>query len=192
MKTIITVPTIDLLACATIAPTKDSRPELNGVYLDKNCMVATDGHRLISIPYSAETVGSQNEFAPIIVPTSAVAALRKLITARERNDSETSILVEDTPTTSQYHLSCGVYLGYFTPVNMPYPPYDRVIPKEIANPSMEGITFNWEYMANFSKIAGMYGDKCKVVVLTPNGRGSALASMPIRPDITLVVMPWRV
>jgi DNA polymerase-3 subunit beta len=104
--------------------TEESRPILNGVLWelkpDSMRMVATNGHRLAKMEMSIKPSGAPA--ADLIVPPKALEQIRRLFPA----DEELEIARGDN------HLAFrSPFTAVYTRlIEGPYPPYDKVIPKD--------------------------------------------------------------
>lgn len=168
-----------LEACTIIAPKDNVRYYLNGVLFDKDCVVATDGHRLLKIPHT-ETIDE-----PFIVSIEAINNLREQLTPKQRKDSELII--------SDIYLECCGMVAKFKPVDGKFPGYTRVIPEKYDLNLEDNQCYNWHYMADFQKINYILGgDKELGVQLLPNGLSGALVKFKVHPLVTGVIMPARI
>lgn len=163
-----------LHAMATLAAKKDIRPQLNGILVEWSAtatrIVATDGHKMgiYNLPdQDNPNIGS------VIIPLEALAGLK-------------GDVVVDWNT-----LTTPDSVKQFRPIDMVYPDYRRVMPRDKAN----GIAgqFNVDYMAQFQKVAKMLGKKDDYAVFYHNGlRESARVTVTSTPNFLGVIMPMRI
>ena len=180
MKTVITIKAVDLFSCAIIAPSDDSRSYLNGVYINQECMISADGHRLIKIPHDQP---SENKFE-MVIPIECIKSLK--LSAKEKSQADVSIL----ETEDGNFLTSGSKQVYFKPIKEKYPQYERVIPdRSKLSGELGEMTFNWDYMSDFSKIAKLNGDRSQSVKLIPDRKNAAMCEIKVRPDYVCVIMP---
>ena len=163
-----------LHAMSTLAAKKDIRLQLNGVLVEWSAtttrIVATDGHKLgiYNLPdQDNATSGS------VIIPLEALTGLKGDV-----------IIGENTLTTSDS-------VKQFRPVDMVYPDYRRVMPRDKAS-GIAG-SFNVDYMTQFQKVAKMLGNKTSCAVFYHNGeREAAKVSVSSTVNFLGVIMPMRV
>jgi len=179
-----------LLSALIIAPKKDVRYYLNGVFVSVDRVVATDGHRMFGYDLSAtyqeggDNFDNDQPIEPIIIPRESIEQLNKSLTAKERRDAVITIIkIND-----HYVLCHGSIEIMFKPIDGKYPDYKRVIPKDYT-PKYHS-SYNWAYMADFQKISKLLGNKFGVARLLPNGNDSALVILPDA-AATCVIMPMR-
>lgn len=182
------------LAAATICQaSKDVRYYLNGVLLTDNAgagarILATDGHRLISIRDYDGTVSGDAE--PTIVAFSGEAL--KALRAKKNADESVSVTIGAAGvivTVAGISYPCAVVDGQF-------PDCDRVIPapEDRAGITGEFPAFNPVYLADFAKIATTLatGAVAPIRLHLSSERDSARIEYPHAPEVVGVLMPIRV
>ena len=192
MKTLLTFPTRYLFAANVCAAKKDVRYYLNGVLVTNNEMVATDGHRLLMIPFADDdkvTLETEEDLA-IIIPVDAIKVLYSQLAPKERRESETRLRLAEV--SGEYCLEANGKMAIFQPIDGRFPSWQAIVPKiDIPEPHS---CFAWGYMADFQKVELLLseGVKCGSVELITNGFNSALVKFPRYPGVVGVLMPVRV
>ncbi len=183
------LPLVLLKAALICASKNDIRFYLNGVAIDQGHIVATDGHRMFYAPLE-----SIKEMPQVIIPRDAIEFLvKKAAGVGKKNPEEVIVKVEIDGT--QGKLIVREYQENFRPIDGKFPEWKRLIPKS-AMQKYEGQTlmFNWQYMADFQKIAKLLGCKNQGVELSP----SSISTQPAIIDFyhplfpcNGVIMPMR-
>jgi len=153
-----------LEALAIIAAKQDVRYYLQGVAINQSHLVATDGHKLAAIPL----VNPAPELE-LIIPTDAIKAACKSTSVKVRKD------VNVTIDTDAHTLTVGTMGATvpFVPVDGRFPQQWKDILATHTAPVDHGL-FNWQYMADFQKMAVILtGKKNASVEMIPNGGNAA-------------------
>ena len=153
------IPMNSLRAAMSIAPAKDIRYYLVGVYVDTSAgkIVATDGHKLF-VCY-----GPTAPVDPFIIPLDDLARVLKSFPAtynRGRDNACEAITVSVTKTDGKVWLTMEGYAGAkftFTAVDGRYPDYTRVIPQVVG--PMEFAVYNAAYLAEAFDAIAIYRNK---------------------------------
>jgi hypothetical protein len=136
------ITTLDTLqACARFAGKEETRPYLNGVFIERDRMTATDGRALIHIKPHNGMYWDNGEFTPFILPAETIKAIKvkakRFETVRILLDTTenrlyalavTSSVVNDSGM-AEYLVDKGLSLSY-QPIEGTFPEYKRVIPAE--------------------------------------------------------------
>jgi DNA polymerase-3 subunit beta len=182
MKLTITHDTIKALLL--IAPKSDIRYYLNGVCVDVRAgtvtLVATDGHRLLAVPVSADNVESATD-GQYIIPRDTLDAVKPA----KYGKSAAPITVEivDARITIT-----GATTATSPTVDGRFPDWRRVTPTSANN---EPAQYQPEYIAAFGKIGELFGGKNVKCVIHHNGDAFTLVTFPCSEALG-VIMPLRV
>ncbi len=157
------VPLILLKSALVCAAKNDTRFYLNGVAIDQGHIVATDGHRMFYAPLE-----SVNELPQIIIPREAIEFIAKKTTGIGKKDPE-KVNIKIHINGNKGTLNVLDCTESFTLIDGKFPEWKRIIPKS-AMQKYDGQTlmFNWQYMADFQKIAKLLGCKHSGVELSPS------------------------
>lgn len=115
----------------------DVRYYLNGIYIDGNKAVSTDGHR-ITIAKLDETIP-----AKIIIPGDQISIALKNV----KKDGIIWLCLED----NKWHLGAAGLVLPFTPIDARYPDYRRVVHLQITPPTTLPL-INPDYYGDIQKI----------------------------------------
>ncbi len=171
-------------AAMLIAPKQDVRYYLNGVFFDEECIVVTDGHRLLKIKHSADIS------EPFIVPCEALDTLRKQLTKKQRESDVRLPAVDTLLEISDKYLECAGKVAKWQPVDGTFPEYQRVVPS--TNETKLHHCFNWNYMADFQKMNAIFGGgNGSGVSLYTNGERGAKVEFKADDKALGVIMPIR-
>jgi len=182
-----------LTALRHIAPKSDVRYYLNGVHVQYNSekdadnltFTATDGNMLGRFTDTALDDSGEKysgESFELIVPLETLAAIK--VGARHPG---TAIL---TGTGDDWVITDGNTSHRFTPIDGKFPNADIVIPT--GEPSNEPAPFNFELLANFTKVSkAMRVPRPGCFQIEYNGMASARVTHYKLPDFIGVVMPFR-
>lgn len=170
----VSIPTSHLKAALNLAPEKDMRQYLNGIFVeamqDYVHVVATDG----SVLGVFRTKNGSEEVFSVIIPYSIVKTVLSLkaLSAVVRFDA-TGWTINGIP---------------FKPNDGKYPDYRRVVPKKCSNESAffnPGLTYLFHKVAKDLKSKG-------AVIIRQNGNDAAQVQVTDRMDEFVgVVMPFR-
>lgn len=175
-------------ALLLIAPKADIRYYLNGLCVDVRngaaTLVATDGHRLLAVPVTADNVEGASD-GQYIIPRDVLDAVKPVKVTRGDTLPLTIEIVETRITIT------GATTATSPTVDGTYPDWRRVTPTSANN---EPAQFNSDYLGSFGKVAELLGAKTKTgvtAVIHHNGTGAALVTFPCSEAIG-VIMPCRV
>ena len=172
-------------ALLLIAPKSDIRYYLNGVCVDVRAglvtLVATDGHRLLAVPVTADNVESATD-GQYIIPRETLEAVKPVKVPRS-DTLPLTIEIEGARITIT-----GATTATSPTVDGRFPDWRRVTPTSASN---EPAQYQPEYIASFGKIGELFGDKKVKCVIHYNGMGAALVTFPASEALG-VVMPLRV
>lgn len=157
------VPLVLLKSALVCAAKNDIRFYLNGVALDQGHIVATDGHRMFYAPFE-----SIKDLPQIIIPREAIEFIAKKASGIGKKDPEkvnVKIHIDGCKGTLNV-LDCT---ESFTLIDGKFPEWKRIIPKPAMQKyESQTLMFNWQYMADFQKIAKLLGCKYSGVELSPS------------------------
>ena len=172
-------------ALLLIAPKSDTRYYLNGVCVDVRqgtvTLVATDGHRLLAVPVTADNVESATD-GQYIIPRDVLDAVKPVKVPRSDNLPLT-IEIEDARITIT-----GATTATSPTVDGRFPDWRRVTPTSANN---EPAQYQPEYIASFGKIGELFGGKNVKCVIHHNGDAFTLVTFPTSEALG-VIMPLRV
>jgi DNA polymerase-3 subunit beta len=184
----ITVQHDTIKALLLIAPKSDIRYYLNGVCADVRngaaTLVATDGHRLLAVPVTADDVEDAVD-GQYIIPRDTLDAVKPVKVPRNDNLPLTIEIVDTRITIT------GATTATSPTVDGRFPDWRRVMPKSATN---ELAQFNSDYLASFGKVAELLGAKTKTgatAIIHHNGADAALVTFPASEALG-VIMPCRV
>lgn len=171
-----------LVAANEFASDEDTRYYLKGVYLTvqdgKLTCVATNGHRLIMIPYGEDPGHAPN----VIIPSDLI----KKIKINKKHYDQAIIKILDQAITIEYdNMSFAGLL-----VDGTYPDYIRVIPDGDMT-SIPSIVFNPEYLGSFAKVNKILNNGKSVGSIKMNFYGSEKPCVITTPEYKAVLMPMR-
>jgi len=174
-------------ALLLVSPKSDIRSYLNGVCIDVRqgmvTLVATDGHRLLAVPVTADNVESATD-GQYIIPRDTLDAVKPCKAGK--HSLPLTIEIVDTRITIT-----GATTATSPTVDGRYPDWRRVTPTSANN---EPAQFNSDYLASFGKVAALLGASTKTgvtAVIHHNGTGAALVTFPTSEALG-VIMPLRV
>lgn len=148
------IPAAPLKAALLCTAHKDIRFYLQGVAIDKGHIVSTDGHRL----FYCEVTNLDDDLPSIIIPKEAIEALFK--GTRFLDLSKRRVIVTHNTTQCTLHITGTELTQTFQLIDAKYPDWKRTIPKNEASVfNKKQICFNWDYMADYQKIAKIIGVK---------------------------------
>ena len=183
--------TLNQLKAVLLAAAKnDIRYYLNGVCVDGNQLIGTNGHLLIK--FDIEDCG----YKSLIIPRFEVEWFIKLMDAkRKRNrvnkkdNSVITILKDD----ADYYLYCEQLdvKQWFKPIDANYPDTQRVIP--LGRQDMQAISFDCEYLKLIQTVGKMlYPHKRgHYAQLEFFGKGNGVKINYGEDDVCFVLMPVR-
>jgi DNA polymerase-3 subunit beta len=177
----------ELKAAALLAPTKDIRFYLNGVFVEatptETRLVATDGAALGIVRRTCTNTIDTD--VSLIVPDSAIAQLKV-----GKRDSRMGIEIQID---SHGFALCAPTLGLrisFKPVEGRFPDYRRVVPKD-----MSGVAGHYQptYLGTFQKVGQLLLDTSKWVLprVEQNGESAARVTFDGYDGFIGVLMPGR-
>lgn len=188
--TTINIPITDLHAISIFAGKKDIRQHLNAVAIDKEYLVATNGHYCaylpVKIPPDQLPEGIAIDKFQCIIPIESVNTFLKGLSTKDKKQGDVSIVIEP----DDCRLIKGNNAVLFNPIDATYPDWLRIVEtdKEIKHAPI----FNWHYLALFQKAADILsGEKYALVSLIPHGSKIAQILFPSDPDFKGVLMPMR-
>jgi hypothetical protein len=188
----ISFPIESLRAVMLAMPAKDRRYYLNGVLVetaaDTSALVATDGHRLHCVTLGTPGVAP----AQFIIPADMLAAVVK------GAKKGSAVTVTATPReTGGYELELarddGLSVRGFS-VDGTFPDWRRVVPKPVAPEDARPAQFNYEFLADAQKAAGLVAGvrRCAVLHVAHSADGFAcLATCADADNFFAVIMPIR-
>ena len=183
MKITLTHDTIKALLL--VAPKSDIRYYLNGVCADVRAglvtLVATDGHRLLTVPVTADDVENAID-GQYIIPRDVLDAVKPVKVPRSDNLPLTIEIVDTRITIT------GATTATSPTIDGRFPDWRRVTP---ATASGIPAQYQPEYIAAFGKIGELFGGKNVKCVIHYNGMGAALVTFPTSQALG-VIMPCRV
>lgn len=170
-----TTPLNLLQSAACVAPAKDIRYYLNGVWVMPGRVVACDGHAMIIIRHDT---GADR---PYFVPLEILKMLKADVTGITSDTAgNTSLTTADgrTFTYRAEHMAGPFYNGG----------YLRSIPRKVSGKLAQ---FNPEILVLFTKAGRKLGIKNPSITLAHNGKDTALVSIEGREDVCAIVMPFN-
>jgi len=148
------IPAAPLKAALLCTAHKDIRFYLEGVAIDKGHIVSTDGHRL----FYCEVTNLDDDLPSIIIPKDSIDFLFK--NTRSLDLTKYNVLVTHDTKQCTLQIMGTPNSQTFQLINAKYPDWKRVIPKNEAPVFIDKqICFNWDYMADYQKIAKIIGVK---------------------------------
>ena len=159
------IPAAVLKAAIYCVARKDVRFYLQGVAIDRGHVIATDGNRMFYVKIK----GLDADLPQIIIPTEAVELFFKRAKIKNSllHDFSIKITLESN---DKGQLELDNIVETFIPINGKYPDWTRVSAlKEGSILDGDFPSFNWEYMADFQKMAKLLGSKkaYPITKLTP-------------------------
>lgn len=149
-----TVPAAPLKAAVICSGYQDIRKYLVGVAIDRGHIVATDGNRL----FYCSVVGLDEELPSIILPRKSVEDFFKK--AKLKVPLDHTVLIEHDCKTCTMTIEGTDISETCMLIDMRYPEWKRVIPKtESWNHRQDMPVFNWDYLADFQKMAKIMSPK---------------------------------
>jgi DNA polymerase III sliding clamp (beta) subunit (PCNA family) len=146
-----------LKTCAAFVSAEDDRYYLNGVYVEVQKLVGTDGHRMAILK---PTVWIAEGFKkPFIIPYGAITQLKakckKHETAYvliEKNSLSIGVTDCEVKTLEDFSIIKSLTVAY-EPIDGTFPDYNRCIPSQdrLTGELPEGSSFNTAYMSVFEK-----------------------------------------
>jgi DNA polymerase-3 subunit beta len=181
----ITVQHDTIKALLLIAPKADIRYYLNGVCVDVRqgqvTLVATDGHRLLAVPVTADDVESAID-GQYIIPRDVLDAVKPVKIPRS-DTLPLTIEIADARITIT-----GATTATSPTVDGRFPDWRRVTPTSANN---EPAQYQPEYIGAFGKVGELFGGKNVKCVIHYNGMSAALVTFPTSEALG-VIMPLRV
>jgi len=172
-------------ALLLVSPKSDIRSYLNGVCIDVRqgmvTLVATDGHRLLAVPVTADNVESATD-GQYIIPRDVLDAVKPVKIPRS-DTLPLTIEIVDTRIAIT-----GATTATSPTVDGCFPDWRRVTPTSANNESAQ---YQPEYIAAFGKIGELFGGKNVKCVIHYNGTGAALVTFPTSEALG-IIMPLRV
>lgn len=158
----------------------DVRYYLNGVAIQGNRMIATDGNRIL-VCRLPEDSGLQ-----VIIPTREIKVALMLVEKVFNEFDETIEITTD-------HIGKVSY----KPIEGKYPDFKRLIPKPFEGGMINGLAVNAAYMADYAKIGEIINGKrsYRAVYLkqsTANKNTSILVHIDGCNDFFSLIMPMRI
>lgn len=180
----ITIPLRYLMTARLFSAKDPSRPYLNGVAIDDETLVATNGHYCVTIDLGPDAA----VMPTMIIPNDAIDFYTKRVGRRGLDKAEVTIQHNKDQLSA---LTNGAAIEQFAPLEGQYPPYQRFM---VEHTEAQGIPqFQWSYLALFEKAAETLGTPKRAAikaVLIPNGRNAAArVVLPGHPEFNGVVMP---
>lgn len=189
MKTItLTIPAVDIMALTIVAPTENTRPELNGIHFEigrnETRLVATDGHRIIAIRHEqylpdAVDVG---DVIKVTVPTRFFEFVDDTGYSVQIDFDGREVTVQQ-PYDGEEDVVIRVESGGVIPES--YPDWRRVVPAEYSG---ETAQFNPSYIGDFGNISELYTMRPTLYV-RHNGTGAALCDIGVS-HVFALLMPY--
>jgi DNA polymerase-3 subunit beta len=182
-------------ALLLIAPKSDIRYYLNGVCVDVRAglvtLVATDGHRLLAVPVSADNVEDARN-GEFIIPRDTLEAVKpaKYGKIAAQITIELPVMPSGSGTLQTVSVT-GTTTATAQVFDNKYPDWRRVTPTSASN---EPAQFNSEYLGSFGKVSELLGAKTKTgvtAIIHHNGDAAALVTFPTSQALG-VIMPLRV
>lgn len=159
-----TIPAAPFKAAVICSSQQNIRKYLMGVAIDQGHIVATDGNRL----FYASVVGLDSALPSIIIPRKSIEDFFKK--AKLKTPLEHTVLIEHDCRTCTMTIEGTDISETCMLIDMRYPEWKRVIPKtESWNHQQDMPAFNWDFMADFQKIAKILSPKKSfpIVKLSP-------------------------
>ncbi|VDO06501.1 unnamed protein product [Brugia timori] len=169
-----TTPLNLLQSAACVAPAKDIRYYLNGVWVMPGRVAACDGAAMIIIRHDT---GADR---PYFVPLEILKMLKADVTGITSDTAGNTALTTADGRTFTYRAEHMV--GPFYNDN-----YLRSIPRQVSG---ELAQFNPEILVPFTKVGRKLGFKNPSITLAHNGKDPALVSIHGREDVCAIVMPY--
>ncbi len=180
----ITIPLRFLVAARLFSAKDATRPYLNGVAIDDETLVATNGHYCVTIDLGPDAASMPT----MIIPNDAIDFYAKRV---GRRGLDTALVTIQHNKEQLSALTNGTVIEQFAPLEGQYPPHQRIMVEHTeaqGNPQ-----FQWSYLALFEKAAETMGTSKGATikaVLIPNGRNAAArVVLPGYPEFNGVVMP---
>lgn len=147
------IPAAVLKAALICSAKKDVRFYLQSVAIDKGHVVSTDGNRM----FYAKIHGLAENLPSLIIPNHSVEGFFKKAKIKNPLDFTIKITMQDG---TNGRLWIDDIVEPFKAIDAKYPDWTRVTARKEAL-MFEGDfpSFNWEYMADFQKIAKLVGAK---------------------------------
>lgn len=159
------IPAAVLKAAIYCVARKDVRFYLQGIAIDRGHVIATDGNRMFYVKIK----GLDADLPQVIIPTESVELFFKR--AKIKNSLILDFSIKITLESSDKgQLEIDNIVETFIPINNKYPDWTRVSArKEGSIFDGDFPSFNWEYMADFQKMAKLLGSKkdYPITKLTP-------------------------
>ena len=159
---------------------KDVRYYLNGIHINRDHIVATDGSRLAMFNTPVPNGGIQDDVKPAIVPPFKVPG----------SIGKVRINVEgERVTIEKYNKKLAmVSTEVYQAIDGRYPDYKRVVPESGSKYSSHFIDFDPSLIADIQKV--VKGEQ--IIRLENNGEDAGMfALFGTMPDLTVVIMPGR-
>ena len=148
------IPAAPLKAALLCTAHKDVRFYLQGVAIDKGHIVSTDGHRM----FYCEVTNLDDNLPSIIIPKESIEFLFK--NTRSLDLTKYNVLVTHETKQCNLQILGTPHSQTFQLIDARYPDWKRTIPKTEATVfNKKQICFNWDYMADYQKIAKIIGVK---------------------------------
>lgn len=187
-----------LAAVSLVASNEETRYYLNGVLIearaDSVTYVATDGHRLIAVRDDLAKDAPRNDvIGAWIVPADTCRALKPKKSKYTFDTAELTLEGENL----RFQGVSGI--SVFKPIDGSFPDWRRVINSSLSgrmdfkgknDKETQGITFNFDYLADFAKFARMMGIYA-YPHLAPNDSGPVGVIFGDADHILAALMPVR-
>jgi hypothetical protein len=195
-----TLSTEQIKAILAYACKDSTRFHLGGVFLDGTHLVATDGHRLVAVPWRYTCAAYTGPESGLIVPAADLALACK--TAGARGTVEIRVL-DGGPkialvarTRADKYGAPGPEARFQTAaIDATYPPYERAIPR---GDTLASVALDPAYLADVSLIASAFAedpDRHREPSVEIAACGGRLDPIIFRAgyarDVRIVVMPMR-
>jgi DNA polymerase III sliding clamp (beta) subunit (PCNA family) len=169
------VPTSHLKAAMNCTGRKDTRPYLNGVYveamLNETRCVGTCGSAAAVLRYTTSNERLFNVIIPNAIVVSAIAMKIAILEIEFRNN---------------FWSIGGIP---FAPLDGVYPDYRRIFKTTFSN---EAAHYDFELVAKFTKIAKILKIKSQTMVIRQNGQDAAQVQFMGHPEFVGVIAPLRI
>lgn len=162
-----------LKAAACIAPDKDIRRYMNGVWVLHDRVVATNGHSMLIV--KSDTGVDR----PYFIPLSVIKDLKEDVISISATDKVTTLMTA----TRTYAFNAEHSHTMFTENS-----YLRVVPASVSGKQAQ---FDPALLMDFVKAAKHLGAKNSFPLLAHNGDNAALVTLEDLPDVLGIVMPRR-
>lgn len=184
MSIVIPIPLLE--AALICVAKKDVRFYLEGVAINKGHLVATDGHRMFAAPLEGVDPDLK-----VIIPSKAIRSFIKKLSPTQRKAK--CHFIQDY-SRAQLTTLDGGEVESFALVDATYPEWERCMVRKYTKKEAVCKQFNWDYLADFNKMAKILGARVPSPHIYPQPNGMA-APVELNcidfPLVRATVMPVR-